>query len=180
MATVPTTHTVAVGDKVTASDENTYTRDPNVFWLAVPRVHAYASAAQTLTTATSTLITFDSEQYDSDTMHSTASNTGRLTAITAGMYAFNAKITYASNATSWRYIMVRKNAAGSAFGGTLISQDFITGLAVSNNSIWVNFDISLAANDYLEVFGSQNSGGNLNTVGGALITYAQMRWVASS
>lgn len=180
MATLPTTHTVAVGDKITAADENTYTRDAVSFFSSVPRLHVYASGAQTLTTATVTLVPFDSEVADTDSMHSTSSNTSRLVVTTTGSYACNFAVTFASNATSWRYLHVRKNAAGSSSGGTSVYQGFVPGLAVSNNTIAASFDISLTAGDYLEVFASQNSGGNLNTVGGSYATFAQMRWVASA
>lgn len=180
MATVPTTHTVAVGDKITAADENTYVRDAVAFLVAVPRLSVYASAGQTLTTNTVTLITFDSELYDTDSMHSTSTNTSRLVVNTTGLYTVNIGITYASNATSWRYLHVRKNSGGSGAGGTSVYQSFFSGLATSNNNTTATFDISLTAGDYLEVFGSQNSGGNLATVGGSLATFAQLRWVATS
>ena len=179
MATLPTTHTVAVGDFVTASDENTYVRDPQSFWLNRPRVHAYAAAAQTLTTGTVTLVPFDTEAYDSDGMHSTSSNTSRLVVNTGGLYWCSFGVTFATNATSWRYLNIRKNAAGAPAGGTSVYQGFVPGLAVSNNNITASFDLVLAAGDYLEVFASQNSGANLNTVGGLTATFGQLRWVAA-
>lgn len=143
MATLPTTHTVAVGDKITAADENTYVRDAVSFFSSVPRLHVYASGAQTLSNSTITVLTFDSELYDSDAMHSTSTNTSRLVVTTTGLYSVNVGVTFASNATSWRYLHVRKNAAGSSSGGTSIYQSFFGGLAVSNNNSTATFDISL-------------------------------------
>lgn len=180
MATVPTVHTVAVGDKITAADENTYVRDAVSYLLNPPRIHAYAGSTQTLTTATITVLTFDTENWDTDGMHSTSSNTSRLVVVTTGLYACNFGVTFATNATSWRYLNIRKNAAGASGGGTSVYQGFTSGLAVSNNNITASFDVSLNAGDYLEVFASQNSGGNLATVAGSLATFGQMRWVASS
>ena len=74
---IPVEDTISVGGKITAAWANSDVRDAVNFLIAPPRVHAYASAAQTLASPTVTLITFDSEQYDTDTMHSTASNTGQ-------------------------------------------------------------------------------------------------------
>ena len=42
-----------------------------------------------------------------------------------------------------------------------------------------SLDVQLAANDYLEVFGLQNSGGALTSVTGISGTYCQMRRVGA-
>ena len=48
------------------------------------RVHNSANISVSDSTWTS--MTFDSERYDTDSIHSTASNTSRLTCVTAGKY----------------------------------------------------------------------------------------------
>jgi predicted lipase len=108
-------------------------------------------------------------------------NTSRLIAVAAGTYSVVACVQFVANATGVRAVQVRKNAAGSNAGGTLVAQAN-SGLASSSagNSAIVVRDVVLAVNDYLEVFIYQSSGGALATVAGTGYTYASMRWVAKS
>lgn len=143
------------------------------------RVSVYQGTGSSCATGVSTLITFDTEEYDSNGMHNPAGNAGRLVAINAGTYTYNASISWPSNATSWRYLMIRKNAAGSPVGGTRVWQGFIAAsAAVSNNTQSITRDIVLAAGDYLEMYGIQNSGGSLTTVTGVDATFFQLRQVS--
>ncbi|KKL75014.1 hypothetical protein LCGC14_2059110, partial [marine sediment metagenome] len=67
------------------------------------------SAAITLTTTTDTGLTFDQEDYDTDTIHDTGSNTNRLTATTAGKYIITGAARFAANATGTRRLGIRLN-----------------------------------------------------------------------
>ena len=69
---------------MTAARLNTEVRDALDFLLDPPRLWAYDASGLALANATTTLITFDSEIYDTDTMHSTSTNTSRCTFTTAG------------------------------------------------------------------------------------------------
>lgn len=179
MATVPTTHTVAVGDKITAADENTYVRDAVSFLLNPPNVHVTNTTGLSHTSGTSLLLTWDTEVADTDAMHSTVSNTSRLTAVTAGLYAVVARAAFAANATGIRSLDVRKNAAGAAAGGTRMGYDSQTPVTGAVTSIAVTLDVRLAANDYIEAFGFQTSGGALALDASAGLTLFQMRWVSA-
>jgi len=52
----------------------------------------YDSGNITINNSTVTKLTFDSERYDTDTIHSTVANTGRLTCNTDGVYLIIANI----------------------------------------------------------------------------------------
>lgn len=126
-----------------------------------PRAGAYNNTTQSLTTGTETVITFNTEDFDVGAMHDTGSNTSRFTVPTGGdgVYLFMGTVVFAASADgNGRYAYWRKNGTTaitglSGFVGTSaqFSGASITGLAV------------LAAADYIELLGYQNSGGSLNT-----------------
>lgn len=103
------------------------------------------SASQSISNATWTAITYDTEVYDTDNFHSTSSNTSRLTVptglggyylITWGMTASNGDVAQNCklyvNTTDWGSFYFAKNNAN--------------GLAVSTGSVIIN----LSAGDYIE------------------------------
>jgi hypothetical protein len=116
---------------------------------------------------------FDTEQYDSDGMHSTSSNTGRITATTAGLYSVRFNLAFAANATGIRTASLRKNGTEVTFARTPATS---AGIAACGGA----FDVYLAAGDYLELWGTQTSGGALASSAGASGTTMQARWVAAS
>lgn len=61
---------------------------------------AFNSGSQSLTSGTATVITLDSERWDTDTIHNTSSNTSRLTATTAGRYQITGHIEFEANIIS--------------------------------------------------------------------------------
>jgi hypothetical protein len=84
---------------------------------------------------TITQITFDSELFDTDTMHSTSSNPERITiaAGQGGYYLWTIKCTWDTNSTGTRQFIPYKNGV-----------------------------IQLAAGDYISMAAYQDSGGSLN------------------
>ena len=123
---------------------------------------AYNSAAIATTTATWTLVTLDSERFDNDTIHSTATNTSRLTATTAGVYQIIFNGSFASNSTGFRAAVIKLNAAGVIGGGTTLAAFDVPAVNGDRTHICLSTLYSLGAADYVEVFVYQNSGGNLN------------------
>jgi len=116
-----------------------------------------------------TLITFDSSNsfYPYGVYTSWLSNNARLTVPSGlgGLYSIRASVTFPTNSTGVRRIQVRKNAGGSATGGTLIGTTHIPALTTSGAATTVVYgrDAYLSASDYVEVFVLQNSGGSLTT-----------------
>lgn len=122
----------------------------------IPSVRVYNSANISIPNSTNTVLTFNKEHWDTDKMHSTVSNTGRLTCRTAGIYTIFTNIVFDNNASGERVVNFRLN------GSTMIASDRRPGHG------WVNMLLSteykLNANDYLEVIVYQNRGGSLNVI----------------
>lgn len=185
MATVPTPFHYTANTVPTAANLNAGTEDALKWVMDPPRVSVYHSADRTLTTATWTLAIFDSENWDQDGpgssggMHSVLSNTSRLVAVTAGRYLVSALVYFAGNATGGRGVNFTKNGAGTrSSSNTVLSDAFAPGVANTNQLVPVTFEVALAANDYLEMFLYQSSGGNLNYIGSVNNTRVSMRWVS--
>ena len=94
---------------------------------------------------TLTVITFNTESYDTDGIHSTSVNTGRLTCQTAGKYLIHGSVTFvAGDPTTRKILRIRLN------GTTEIASAEI-GVNTSGAALHVETLYSLAANDYLEL-----------------------------
>ena len=139
-----------------------------------PAVRVYNDANQSIANATTTDLTFNSERFDTDSMHSTASNTERLTATTAGIYVIFANAGFASNTTGYREINLKHN------GSTYICRVKKTPTAaIGEADFTASCLYELAATDYVTVNVYQTSGGALNSVTtGNFIPEFGMAWVA--
>jgi hypothetical protein len=119
---------------------------------------AYNSGALTITTATSTILTLDSERFDTDTIHSTSSNTGRLTAKTAGKYLIVANVRWDAAAGGRRECRIKLN------GSTVIAEAepvaVADATAVPAQNVTTIYD--LAKDDYVEIEVRHTKGSNLN------------------
>lgn len=106
-----------------------------------------------------TALTFDSEDYDNDDIHSTVLNTSRLTATTPGKYLIQANLAFALNTTGNRWGEILLN------GATRIAI-YNTGGPVSNGAQEVTPSVQddLAEGDFVEVRVHQDSGGALNII----------------
>src|SRR3954463_13444130 len=91
--------------------------DPLTFLLDPPAAQVRRTTAQTIVTGTPTAIAFDAEDADTDAMHSTVSNTSRLTCLTAGRYAVSGCIPYDTGTTGSREARIVKNGGGSGIAG---------------------------------------------------------------
>ena len=128
-------------------------------YLALHYARVYRSTAQTITTGTTgTVLTFDAERWDTGGVHSTVSNTGRLTATRAGVYVIGLGVEWAANATGVRIATIRLNAAGTPLAGderaasgasTVVQQNIVT-------------LYRLAAGEYVYATVAQTSGGDLD------------------
>jgi hypothetical protein len=98
-----------------------------------------------------TVMTFDTERWDTDTIHSTVSNTGRLTATTAGIYIITGHIRWAANNTGLRFLQVRLN--GTTIIAWSVQKAADLGSYYTLMSIAVLY--KLAATDYVELIARQ-------------------------
>jgi hypothetical protein len=133
-------------------------RDNEEFLIDPPSCSVFNSATQTLssTSVTWTSLTCDSENFDNDSMHSTSSNTARITAQTTGRYQLTATLEYVANSTGFRGVRFFENGATIYLSQLLLP---VTGAATR---IQGTRNITLTAGEYVEVQGIQNSGGNLD------------------
>jgi hypothetical protein len=119
------------------------------------RTSLKGSNSQSLTTATPTNLTWDTEIIDGPAAHSPSDHT--ITAMVSGSYRITATILFAGNATGYRGVKILVN------GGSIAGGQFI-GAAANGASTSVGGSIlyNLVAGEGVRVEATQNSGGNLN------------------
>ena len=155
---------VGANDTVLTADSSQAT---GLKWATPPQpqfigASAYRTVSQNISNATETALTFDAENYDTDSFHDNSTNNTRMTvpAGKAGRYLITANTTFTNNATGQRIVYVYVNAThvnttGPAIGGSASIDLGMTTTYVAN----------LAVNDIVEVRAYQNSGGTLAVFG---------------
>lgn len=154
-----TPRTWVAGEIATAANLNTHVRD-NMSWCLTdaPAASVYNNANLTHnSTGNWFTVTANSEYFDNASLHSTSSNTSRLTVPSGGggKYLMGSSISMAANATGIRSIRILS-------GGVLL----LTQVNQPGSSA-VAFDVpivtlaGLSAADYIETEAFQSSGGNL-------------------
>jgi hypothetical protein len=121
-------------------------------WTTPDGCRVYNDAVESIPTATPTALTFNQERYDNGGLHSTVSNTSRLTAQKAGVYGISGHFCLPTAAASLVQCQIRLN------GATMIAslmQNYVAGFQ-GYFSIATLFHLS--ANDYVELVATQNSG----------------------
>jgi hypothetical protein len=116
-------------------------------------------------------LTFDSERYDTASMHSTSVNTSRLTCTVAGWYAIGAHAIHDANATGVRGLYIRMN--GATFIGPVEGPAGATAARGTAQTVVTVYQ--LAVGDYVEAWAFQNSGAALNVL--ALGNYSPEFWM---
>lgn len=131
-----------------------------------PRCSVKKTGSQTISNATFTTVTFDSELFDTASMHDTSTNNSRITIPTgySGYYLFNLSLAWASSfGTGSPYAPVRiililyKNGVSlrelydSDYGSTGSTDPTMPGMSAI---------VSASSGDYFEIQAYQNSGGN--------------------
>ena len=122
--------------------------------------YASNTTNQTIADQTWTTVTWNNKIYDTDSYHSTSSNTGRFTIPSgkSGYYQVIFNWVFAANASNYRDCRIRKNGAG----GAIAQQYGITSNVATPGQPSLVRIIYLAAGDYIEAQVVQGSGGNLN------------------
>lgn len=123
-----------------------------------PSCQAYNSANISIPNNDGTVVTLDSERYDTDTMHSTVTNTSRLTFNTSGIYVVTFVCAFAGNVTGDRQALLRKNGSEFIAGHekkALVATSLECGMQVTA----VEF---FCEDDYVEAVVKQDSTGALN------------------
>ena len=116
----------------------------------------YNSNAITIANAAATALSFNSERFDSDAMHSTVSLTRRITSQIPGKYIIGGHVRWQANSTGYRELRIRVNAA------TAITWTRTQALSGALNTMHVlTTCYFMTAGSYAELMAYQNSGGNL-------------------
>jgi len=117
---------------------------------------AFDSSNTSIAHNTTTILTFNSEKWDTAGMHSTAANTSRLTAIYAGLYDIKANVRWAANGTGTRRTSIIRNGTG-AIARQENGAKTGAGMRQIASTQW-----QMSTGDYVEVEVYQDSGGALN------------------
>lgn len=127
--------------------------------VTTPYARVRHTAAQTLSTSTTTAIQFNTVVEDTSGFSNLGVANTKLTIPTGldGVYSIAGNLRLASSTSTLIEIGVRLN------GSTILVTELIAG-ASNERTVSAATVRRLAAGDYLEVTGFQNSGGNLNTV----------------
>jgi hypothetical protein len=122
-----------------------------------PSCRVYNSSNQSISNGTITAIQFNSERFDNDTIHDSATNNTRLTCKTAGKYLVIGQIKFAFNSTGYRELDIVVN------GTTFYAASTVLPVSTANYSV-ISTIINLSVNDYVELMVKQTSGGELDVV----------------
>jgi hypothetical protein len=150
----PTTR--ATGFLVTAAVWNQDVVNNVAFLANPPACRVRRTTDQTgIVTATRTSILFDAERYDTDTMHSTSTNTDRITINTAGLYIVTGTVTFTNtNATGYRLVDIELN------GTTIIAEQSV-GMRTDNYIVMnVTTMYKFAAADFVKLVVYHTAGVN--------------------
>ena len=165
-------------ETVTHTQLNTHIRDNLDFLHSKDHCSVYDSSDQSIADSTWANLNFDSEHFDSNTMHSTVTNNARVKCNSDGLYLCVFKVTFATNTTGTRRVQIRENAAGSSAGGTARGVWNGEGLSSETTIIGGSRLLRLVDTDYVEIFAYQTSGGALNVTMGSAETWLQLMQLA--
>lgn len=121
---------------------------------------AFHSVDQAITNAVATVLAFNSELFDTDTMHDNATNNSRLTVNTAGKWLFGFNGRWENNSAGQRHVRLLKN------GTTIVGQQQLQPTTAEHEQC-VTFPLQDAiVTDFFEIEVLQNSGGALDMESG--------------
>lgn len=135
-----------------------------------PACRVYHNAAQSIASGSFVPLTFNSERFDTDNMHSTVTNPGRITFTTAGLYLVGGNIEFAGNAVGTRGMAILHS--GTTYIASIL-QDID---AATTHELNISAVYAFTAGQYVELWAGQTSGGALNVNSGP--QYSPEFWAA--
>lgn len=131
-------------------------RDNFEFLIDPPTCSVSHSTTATVATATVTTLSADTEAFDNDSMHDTATNNSRITIQTAGRYFIYATVVFTQNgAAGLRRVSILHNGTTSYGGMQLVGSTTVDMRMQATRSL------VLAQGDYVECTVRQDSGSNV-------------------
>ena len=116
------------------------------------------SANISISDSTTTALTFNTDDFDTDDLHDTSTNKDRITIKQAGKYLIVGQVVWESNSTGYRYTEIYKNGLTVLAG---VDQDAVSTVGTYQN---ISTIADLSIDDYITLRTYQNSGGNLNVL----------------
>jgi hypothetical protein len=155
---------LAVNSGATAPEWKTISTSPTFVGTAL-----YKSATQTCTNGANTVLTWQNEYLDTDSFHSTSTNTSRITIPSgkAGKYQVAAQTNWTTDTTAQCNITIIKN-------GSMIVTNVYGNARWFSRSLAVSTVVDCAVSDYLEVQMTVSGGVNLDTEQYATWCYAYL------
>lgn len=157
--TVPAAAGVIVASNVTDRRTITQTFDSAAYRAkAAAACRVTTGTAVSIPDATTTVLAWDVEAFDSNGFHDNVTNNSRLTvpAGLGGTYLVTGQVSFAANATGDRMLTINKN-------GALDAQVSARATAALHHRQQITAELVLAAGDYVELTAYQTSGGALGT-----------------
>jgi len=168
---------VDAGDDVTSSAWNNQVKGNLEHLYSVPRCEAYKSAAQSISGGSWQDVTWDSETFDTASIHDTSTNTERFTLVRDGLWLVVAKVVFASNSTGDRRGRLLLNGAGAS---TLSQVNLHTASGNTTRFTVQTLAYTSTTTDYVGLQVYQDSGGALNLSGGsAASTSLSVVWLGA-
>jgi len=133
------------------------------------------SGAQTITTATLTPITFDTEIFDPYGMHSTTSNTSRITVATPGYYMIEGLLSFNVSSGGRRVAYLKVNNA------TFIdaNEPDVVADGTAAPALKVCTIYYMSSGNYVELIAYHTKGSDVSTVAsGAHVVHLSAIWLA--
>lgn len=162
LATVPVEMSAASGAVLTAAEWNSNVRDAVNFIINRPICEVRQTSPQSVANGNTTVgVAFDTEDIDNDGMHSTVTNTSRITAQTAGRFRVSGGVGWAAGSTNRRGCWWMVNGTANN-GSETIGQ---ASAANSTSNCARSKSIFLNVGDYAELLPFQDSGVSTNTSG---------------
>jgi hypothetical protein len=127
--------------------------------VTTPSFSAVQTATQSIPTGVWTAVTFDTEDRDTHSGHSTVTNTSRYTIPVSGWYQVSGRVAFNNSSTSGsRGARIHKN------GNIVTGAATIVGASTLPTVPQVDRKMALVAGDYIEIVAGQNSGSSISTI----------------
>jgi hypothetical protein len=134
----------------------------------------FYTADASISNNTATILNFNSETFDTDSFHSTSTNTSRITIPSgkAGKYLINGKANWTASATGIRQVYIYLNNTTNISQSTLNSGAEVFDVSVSTTA-------SLSVGDYIEFGVYQTSGTSRSARAGTDLTYFEVTYLGA-
>ena len=156
MPTYTTPVDTVTDELVTAARFNAQVMENIRFLYAPPVCSVKRAAAKSIGSGgASTIIDFDQENYDTDSMHSTVTNNNRITIVTAGKYLINAHVSWGVQTGGRRSLSLRLDGASIQSDEATPSS---TGYAANHATV----GYTIGVGSYIDIDVFQDSGSSVN------------------